>query len=574
MALADKAWEPGGAPSDAGVFGRRARDQYAAMAAMLARIFMNRFRTLSGAFELGARTVSFFIYCLMGLSLGAGAGAVAYSLVSSRRWQSLALEFWVISFLWVAISIALASFQEQYDMSGLLHFPVNFRSFYFLHLIFGLIDVSTIVGVLCCLGMLTASTIVRPDLFGAMLAALAGLAAFNILLARAVLAWIDRWLAKRRSREIVSALFVLAMVCLQLLNPLLRNQEHGRHGGRVERNLRATSLPRETPPWLVDLGIVQRWLPPGLAANVPRSFEDHEPAKAGASIGGLVIFTLAAGGFLAVRLRAEFRGENLGESPGRHAGRESDSNWRIVGSGPLSAQIEKELRTMLRSLTQLYSVGVPMLMVFVIASLFRNGATVAREPVHLALPVSVAYGLLGFTQLMYNNLGAEGKGIQMLFLFPVRMRTVLLGKNLFHGTLYLLVAMVSASLAALRMGPPDALLVITTLCWLAFALPANLAAGNILSLTMAYRVNLGRIGRQSGSQANALVSMVIQAAILGIGAVVISLANIFDKGWVAPPVLAVFACAACLAWALVLRNADKIANARRDSLITKLARIE
>ena len=561
-----------GGLADAGIFGPRARGQYAALAAMRTRLFVNGFRTLSGAFELGARTVSFFIYCLMGLSLGVGAAVASYALVSHHHWQSMALEFWLLSVVWLAIAIALASFQEQYDLSGLLHFPVRFWSFFLLHLIFGLVDVSTIVGGMCLAGIVMATTIARPALFGPILVAAAGLAAFNILMVRAVLSWIDRWLAKRRSREILSAFFLLSLVGLQLFNPLVRNKM-GQESGD-DQDVPADSITGTVPQWVAGVRLVQRWLPPGLTASVPAAADEHRPLAAAESLGGLSLFVLAAGGLLAVRLRAEYRGESLGEAPARSARQEAEESWRIAGSGPLSAQMEKEVRTMLRSMTQIYSVAVPMLMVFVIASLFRNGAPMVHQRVHLALPISVAYGLLGFTQLMYNNLGAEGKGIQMLFLFPVRMRTVLLAKNLFHGMLYLAVACGSALLASIRMGRPEPVLVVITLGWLAFALPANLAAGNLLSLTMAYRVNLSRIGRQSGSQANALVSMVIQAVILGVGALVISLSNLFGQGWIAAPVFVVLAAGASTAWVLVLNNADRIANTHRDALITRLARID
>jgi ABC-2 type transport system permease protein len=105
-------------------------------------------------------------------------------------------------------------------------------------------------------------------------------------------------------------------------------------------------------------------------------------------------------------------------------------------------------------------------------------------------------------------------------------------------------------------------------------LPANLAAGNVISLTMAYRVNLGRIGRQSGSQANALLSMLIQTTILGIGVGVISLCNIFDRLWLAAPILLALAVVTVLAWLTVLRNVDAMANARRDTLIAKLVKTE
>ena len=52
-------------------------------------------------------------------------------------------------------------------------------------------------------------TMARPDLFVWTALALAGFAAFNILLVRAVFAWIDRWLAQRKTREILGALFMV-----------------------------------------------------------------------------------------------------------------------------------------------------------------------------------------------------------------------------------------------------------------------------------------------------------------------------------------------------------------------------
>jgi ABC-2 type transport system permease protein len=569
MADVDGAWSADTAIGGAGVLGRLARGQYAALAVLRLRLFVNGFRTVAGAFELSARTVSFFIYCLMGLGLGTGAAIAAYTEVALHRWEELSIEFWVLDVLWIAIAVALASFQEQYDLSKLLQFPVSFKSFFLLYLIFGFVDISTIMGGLCCLGILVAIAFARTGLVVIALAALAGFAAFNILLVRAVLAWIDRWLAKRRSRELVSAFFLIAMLSLQLLNPVVRNQtrpKHSRHRDWQETH--------ETFLWVKAVESVQAWLPPGLTMAILRSTDEHDPVAAAELLGALGIYVLGAGALLGVRLRAEYRGENLGESPGRKSREASRSKRLIGGSGPIGAQIEKEVRTIVRSMPQLYSVVVPMLMVFVIASLFRGGVALPRHSFQMALPVCVAYGLLGFTQLMYNNLGGEGTGIQMFFLFPVPMRTILLGKNLFHAALYVLVALGAGILASMRLGHPSGGTMATTLAWVAFALPANLAAGNMLSLTMAYRVNLGRIGRQSGSQGNALLSMLIQTTILGVGAGVVGLSGFFGKPWLAATVLCILACGAVVAWMLVLRNADRIANLHRDTLIAKLARIE
>jgi ABC-2 type transport system permease protein len=567
MAHLSESFDAGLAHPGPGPFNRLARVQYTALVAMRLRIFANNFRTNEGAFEFGARAASYFIYSLMGIGLGVGAGAVAYSLVSHRHLQALAIEFWAICVFWQAISIALASFQEQFDLGGLLRFPVNFGSFFLLHLLFGIVDASTLAGGFSCLGLLTGIVIARPALFGATSLALLEFAAFNIFLVRAILAWLDRWLAKRRSREIVGAVFLLVVLSVQLLNPVLRDEP-----GLKPRRHAGGHATAEMLTWLKAVRVTQAWLPPGLAAAAVKNADEQDQTAAVVSVGVLGIPVLAAGALLGLRLRAEYRGENLGESPGSVKNRKREVTWRLSGSGPVSAEIEKELRTLLRSMPQIYAVFVPMVMVVIIGSLFRNGASAMNHPFRQAIPVCVAYGVLGFTQLIYNNLGSEAQGIQMIFLFPIPVRTVVLAKNLFHAALYIFVALVSGLLASLRIGRPGVDVIAATLSWIAFALPANLAAGNVISLTMAYRVNLGRIGRQSGSQANALLSMLIQTTILGIGIGVISLCTIFDRLWLATPILLALSVIAAFTWLTVLRNVDAMANARRDTLIAKLVK--
>ena len=79
-----------------------------------------------------------------------------------------------------------------------------------------------------------------------------------------------------------------------------------------------------------------------------------------------------------------------------------------------------------------------------------------------AFPLCVAYALLGFTGLFYNNLGAEGAGIQLLFLSPTPIRTVLLAKNLLHSILFALVGFAAGVLSCIRLGvPPFAVLAAT-----------------------------------------------------------------------------------------------------------------
>ena len=567
-----------------GVLSAQARVQFAAIAGLRWRIFINGLRSKLGAVEFGVRTVGFVMYAGFGLGAGAMFGVTAYFVVSERQWQFLPILFWAVCILWQMIPVMLASLQEQFDLGILLRFPVSFGSYFLLYVFFGLADVSTILGALCCLGIWIGITVTRPDLSAWTALGLAGFALFNILLARAIFAWIDRWLAQRRTREIVGALFMILLMSLQFLNPALRERRHQAHSTPQQRYENYRRMTAEFLPWLKTVQAVQRWLPPGLAAQTVEEAGDAQPAPALGSLSLLGLYAMAAGAVLAGRLRGEYRGENLGQAPKRSkaetgANKTSTSKASLVrrdgvgrpsGSGLIAAVIEKDLRNLLRTLPLLWALGIPVLMVLIISSVFRNGSFSAVYASPFALPLCVAYALLGFTRMFYNNLGAEGAGIQLLFLSPTPIRTVLLAKNLFHAALFGLSALLAAILSTLRLGQPDGAMVAATAAWLLFALPCNLAAGNILSLTMPYRINPGRISRQRGSQANALISLLIELGVMGVGAVVIALCWFLDRPWLAVPIFMVLAAAAFFVWIRVLGNVDGIANRRRDTLIATL----
>jgi len=162
----------------------------------------------------------------------------------------------------------------------------------------------------------------------------------------------------------------------------------------------------------------------------------------------------------------------------------------------------------------------------------------------------------------------------LYFLSPTPIRTVLLAKNLFHSVMFGLTILIAGTLAILRLGQPEGVVVAGTVAWLLFSLPSNLAAGNVFSLTMPYRVNPGRITRQGGSQANALGALLVQALVMGVGAAVFGLSWYLHKMWLAVPIFLALAVGAVIVWVRMLRNADAMANQRRDSLIATLMKTE
>jgi ABC-2 type transport system permease protein len=579
--------QPG--PSGGSLFSPLARRQYAALARLRWATLRNGIRSVTGMFEAGAAAVTLLLYAAIGIGIGCGLGAAAYGLASSAHWQYLPILFWLVFFLWQIVPVLLASFQEQFDLSILLRFPVRFDSFCLMYLIFGLMDASTILGGLCSAGILTGITVARPDLFAPTALALVVFAAFNILLVRAIFAWIERWLAQRKTREILGAVFMVVLLSLQLLNPAIYRSKHSgprqvTYGESQAEKLRAARA--RFAPLVSRVNDIQQWLPPGLAGQAVRRSAEKQPDALPKSLGLLAACALLCGGVLAIRLKAEYRGENLGVAPARvkaapgriqaaipaalssYAGTPSVTQARSIAA-PIAAIIEKEARSLLRTLPLLYAIGAPLLLVLVFSAIIRNGS-VESTSFPLALPVCMVYAQLGFTQVFYNSLGAEAGGIQLYFFSPTPIRTALLAKNIFHACLFALSALLAGTLAALRLGVPSTAVLCATAAWLVFSLPCNLAAGNIVSVKMAYKVNPGRIARSKGSQGNSLFSLLMQLVFLAVAASVFALCWFLGRLWLATPIFLVLAAGAIFVWIRILDNADALAAQRRDELIATL----
>ena len=556
-----------GREASGGMVGREARAQYAAMAQLRCRMFVNGLRTIHGLFDLGATGISWLFYSMMGLGLGLGLYAAARGIASSGSWQYLPILFWAVSLLWVVFPILVTSFQEQADLGILLRFPVRFGSYFVLHLISGVTDISTFVGALCCLGVWLGIVVARPDLYLWATLCLLVFAGFNILLTRAVFAWIERWLAQRKTREILGAVFMVLFVGLFVGNSLL----HQKHFEGAERQRGEAALFHEVQsrygPELKVANRMEQWLPPGLAARSLQEDVRQRPGAGLAALGLLGLWGVVAGGALAGRLKAQYRGQNLSSASSRDKATRRGGGWTLGGSRPYAGLVEKEIRCLMRTLPLLWALCVPTLFVVVLAGFFHHGNFRDMRSFPFVFLLSVAYAVLGCTGMLYNSLGAEGAGIQLLFLSPTPIRTVFLAKNLLHAVLFVLVGFVAGGLVCLRLGVPPVVVLADTGAWLVFALPCNLAAGVILSMTMPYRINPGRIARQAGAQANTLPAMLIQAGVLGVGALVFWLCwNLKDR-WLPVPILLALAAGAFFVWTRVLHFSSDNANQRRDTLI-------
>ena len=63
----------------------------------------------------------------------------------------------------------------------------------------------------------------RRPFFPPLLRCLLLFAIFNILLARTIFTWVERWLAQRRTREILGVIFLFVIISFQFIGPLVRH---------------------------------------------------------------------------------------------------------------------------------------------------------------------------------------------------------------------------------------------------------------------------------------------------------------------------------------------------------------
>lgn len=558
--------------SEQSIFGPLARAQYAAVLVMRRRMLLNSLRTKAGKFELGARIFATGFFWSVCLGVGTGCGVLAAQITSDHQLIFLPALLWPVFLMWQVVPVMLSTAQESVDFNFLLRFPVNFRTYSLLYLFFGLFDPSSLLGGTCLLGIWAGVMVVRPELVIWITSALLLFALFNLLLTRLLFAWIERWLARRRTREILGIVILFVFLSFQLLNPAL----HSRSGHPPSIN---------RPVLLHTLKIVQSaqaLFPPGLAGDAVAMAAKGRYLAGSAFLGAVAFYAAVAGTLLALRLRAEYRGESLGEAPAPaltkravvHAlspTEQTSLSPRRPGwlDGAIGAVLIKELQYLSRSGVMLFGLITPLVLVFTMGGQLRSDRSVA---IQFVFPIAIAYGFLPLTRQFCNSLGTEGAGIQLYFLSPTTFRSVMLAKNLLQTGLFCLELVLVATIAVFRFGAPPPSLAIATCCWVLFALPANLAAGNVLSITLAYRMTLTRLSREQGSVGNGLLSLLIQLLIFVVGVAVYLPLSLIHHAILAGPVLLLLAAGSVLLWLRGLANVDRMANRRREALMQTLVR--
>ncbi|MGH9713400.1 MAG: hypothetical protein ACRD5M_08905 [Candidatus Acidiferrales bacterium] len=545
---------------------RETRGQFAAIAKVRWQLFVNSLRSLHGRLELVSRAFIGLGFAVFGLGGAFGLGSAAFYFVATGRAEWLALLLWPVFMFWQLFPVLATAFTENFDSSNLLRFPLTYPSFFVVRLAYGSLDPATALGSLWLLGISVGIALARLPLFPWTALVLVVFAILNILIGRMIFAWVERWLARRRTREILGVVFFLFIISFQFIGPLVN------HFGEGPRPAMGRAVSQLLP--------LERLLPPGLAAAAISEATYSKILAALEAVLLLCAYGVAIAWLLHLRLRAQYRGENLGEAVARMASPKQQTpirlGWNLPGlSAPVAAIFEKEFRYLSRSGPMLFTMMMPV----VILVLFRltpsrsgdpNGFLV-RAP-DLAFPVGAAYSLLVLTNLMYNNFGAEGTGIQLFFVSPVRFRQVLLAKNLAHASALALETVLVWLAVCFVFHPPAIDVTIATLAGLVFALLVNLTIGNLLSLSSPKKIDFGTFGRQRASNTTVFASFGVQIAVFGLAALTLLAARAYGKIWIATLLFLVLVAIAFIVYTLVLNQADTMALGRRESLIAELVR--
>src|SRR5208337_5206719 len=126
-----------------------------------------------------------------------------------------------IALLWQFVSInglSIAATIPSFDPASLVRFPLRFGRYFVLRSLLGLMTPSTIVGCLALLAAAVGIGVADASLALPALVVMAVYALMNIFLTRMIGAWMERWLANRRFREIFGLLMALFAVGIQFLS--------------------------------------------------------------------------------------------------------------------------------------------------------------------------------------------------------------------------------------------------------------------------------------------------------------------------------------------------------------------
>jgi ABC-2 type transport system permease protein len=580
------------------------RAQFGAIAWLRWRILWNSYRRKGGAGEMVGMVLLSVLFLGMVLGFVVGAGFAAFFFVLKGHLTWIAGLLWGIFLLCQLMNIQLGQPTTTFDPTQLIRFPLKVETYVGIRLFFGLLTPANVAGTLTSLAVAVGIGVAAPGLWVYALIAMAVFAATNVFFSRMIFAWVDRWLSTRRAREVFTAIIFVGSLGIQWANFTFNpayNHNHKTHAYVLsqQRFGFVGQLIVKVEPWLKPL-------PPELGTtSLVRAKE--------ASLGGFAEYTLAAGAWaglfllvFALRMRTEFRGENLSDGAVAVARKTTKAQGLRVSSGAVVAPataaavgassagmgvsaaasgfsvagrarvwavienvVGKEILYVRRSTGILYGLVMPIFLVLIFASKFASRSSSGSMWV---FPAAVAYTLLVICPMSYNSLGMETTGAQLYFMAPVRMRDILLAKNLLGSLMAVVEIMLVFVIISYMAGVPSLQTALAAVLWAVGTLAVNMIFGNQRSITSPKKMDLQKAMRRQASQVSALMAMAVMMVSSGVAAGIFWLCFWLHTTWALVPIFAVFAVVGVGFYLQSLKTIDRFALDHREELLLELCK--
>jgi ABC-2 type transport system permease protein len=508
---------------------------------------------LSGAFGalfVVGLTIAFFV-------------ATRY-LLENYQEQFLGLLFLALLIWWQLFPILLAGFAPQFSFRSLLRFPLNLSAFYLIGLAYGLADSAALAALVWMAAMIAATFVAQPVVTPVMLLVCVMFAVLNITMERLLGAWVEKLLAKRRSREIFFTLFILAMISMQFLNPIA--QKYGRTLIPIVRN------------WLPYLWL----LPSSFAGDAVALATQYHWGAALLKLFGLALYLLLFSFLLWKRYAQLYSGEELSETAAptrkerRAALTAADENDAFSFLPPqVLAVFRKELLYLRRNTFLFFGLIIPPMMLLFFSVQFTGAHPTAFNngiSPDLFFPGMMAYLVLILMAPSYNCFAYEGKGVQTYFTSPARFREILMAKNLVTVSLLFIEIALCAGLVGWRVGLPTKPVLFATLAALVFSILGQLTIANWSSLSFPRKIEFGKMQGQRNSGMSVFILLAVQIFFGAVSTLILFTGRWTGSPWLPAEVFAALAAAALGGYISALDAFTELAETKKEVMIDALCR--
>jgi ABC-2 type transport system permease protein len=384
----------------------------------------------------------------------------------------------------------------------------------------------------------------------------------NLTLERLIGSWLERILAKRRTRELFIALFIMSMVSLNFLNPILQRWGRG------------------AQPKFLRIFAYLNWLPGSLSGNAVQAAVGANLRGYSLAIAGLVTWAVVTSALLWQRFAAQYAGEMISESAApaamrRRVRKQAEGAERPGLLSPqVAAMVIKEFRYLTRNGFAFLTLIIPPVMVIFFTLQFGPGSVLKQHSLKpgMFFPGILAYLILILLSPAYNSFAFESKGIQTYFMAPVRFRDVLLGKNLFLIGLVTFELALCLALLTWRVGWPGTAMFVSTIMAGAFAVLGQLAIANWSSLSFPKKMEIGKMKGQRNSGVAVWTAFGVQIVVMGVCALVLLAGRWTGNPWLPSFAFAGLTAAALGGYTASLKAMNGLAEKKKELLIETLTR--